>query len=342
MLVVGDIGGTKTLVALFAPGSDPRKPVADKEYHSASFPGLDAIVRAFLAETGQQADIGCFDVAGPVVQGRVHATNLPWSMDEQGLARALGLRRVMLLNDLKAIAYAVPHLSQDDLHTLNAGVPAPQGPIAVVAPGTGLGEAFLIWGGRGYIACESEGGHASFAPATDRQMELLRYMRERIGEVSFERVCSGIGIGNLYDFLRDTGAYPEPSAFSALLAQSADRTPLISRAGIQDRTGNPLAAATMELFVEILGGESGNLALKVMSTGGVYLAGGIPAHVLPLLGNGRFLDAFAAKGRFAALLRAMPVHVVTARAALLGAAHYALDSLDALDSAPELGQRPGT
>ncbi len=329
MLVVGDIGGTKTLLTLLEPGSDPRRPVAEKEYHSASYPGLDAIVRAFLAETGGKAEFGCFDVAGPVVQGQVQATNLPWTMDEQGLAQSLGLRRVILLNDLKAIAYAIPHLLPTDVHTLNDAAAEPNGPIAVVAPGTGLGEAFLVWNGRDYTACASEGGHASFAPTTDQQVDLLRYLRQRLGDVSFERVCSGLGIGNLYEFLRDSGAWPETPGFAGQLEQAADRTPLIARAGMQDPVGNPLAAAAMALFVEILGNEAGNLALKVMSTGGVYLAGGMPARVLPLLGTGRFLEAFVSKGRLAGVLRRMPVHVVTARAALLGAARYGLDSLPA-------------
>ena len=327
MLVVGDVGGTKTLLALYAPGSDVRSPVAEREYHSASYPGLADIARVFLAESGQKAEFGCFDVAGPVVEGRAHITNLPWTMDEQGLARDIGLRRVKLLNDLRAVANAVPVLLPQDRHTLNAGEAEPHGQIAVIAPGTGLGEAFLVWNGTEYIACESEGGHASFAPTNERQVALLRYLSHRFGEVSFERVCSGIGIGNLYDFLRDAGAHPETPAFAAQLAKAADRTPLITLAGLHDPSGNPLAAATLDLFVEIFGGEAGNLALKVLATGGVYLAGGMPARILPLLGDGRFLDAFANKGRLGGDLRRMPVHVVTAQAALLGAARYGLETL---------------
>lgn len=329
MLVVGDIGGTKTLLALYSPGSDPRKPVAEKEYHSASYPGLDVIVRAFLQETGQQATLGCFDVAGPVVRGQAHITNLPWTMDERGLAQAIGLQRVILLNDLKAIAHAVPHLQEIERHTLNAGEPEAHGALAVVAPGTGLGEAFLVWSGREYIACASEGGHASFAPTDERQADLWRALRKRFGEVSFERVCSGLGIANIYDFLRDSRAFAESPGFAARLAEAGDRTPLIAQAGLDDAAGNPLAAATLEIFVAVLGAEAGNLALKVMSTGGVYLAGGVPAHILPLLTDGRFLDAFTAKGRLAAVLRKMPVHVVTTRAALLGVALYGLAHMGA-------------
>jgi glucokinase len=303
--------------------------VAEKEYHSASYPGLDAIVRAFLGEVGRRAEFGCFDVAGPVVDGRSHITNLPWTMDEAGLAQACGLRRVILLNDLKAIAIAIPHLGPGDLTTLSAGEAEPHGALAVVAPGTGLGEAFLVWDGTRYLACASEGGHASFSPANARQVELWRTLHQRLGAVSFERVCSGSGIPNLYDFLRDSGAAAESPAFAAELAKAADRTPLISEAGIHDAAANPLAAAALRLFVEILAGEAGNLALKVMATGGVYLAGGMPARVLGLLAGDNFMSAFCDKGRLADVLRRMPVHVVTAPAALLGAARHGLDQMAA-------------
>jgi glucokinase len=248
-------------------------------------------------------------------------------MDEAALCQSLGLRRVMLLNDLKAIAYAVPRLQPTELHCINAGRAEPNGPMAVVAPGTGLGEAFLVWNGSAYIACSSEGGHASFAPTDERQSGLRRYLAARFGHVSCERVCSGLGIANIYDYLRERQPELEPAAFAAELSQAADRTPLISQAGVDDASGNPLAAATLEMFVTILGDEAGNLALKVLATGGVYLAGGIPAHILSKLADGRFVQAFVNKGRMSDLLAAMPVHVVTARAALLGAALYGLDQM---------------
>lgn len=327
MLLAGDIGGTKTLLALYAPASGAREPVEEAEFHSASYPGLDAIAREFLTRHNQTADYACFDVAGPVIGGHARLTNLPWDMDEAALCQTLGLRRVMLLNDLKAIAYAVPRLQPAELHRINEGRAEPNGPIAVIAPGTGLGEAFLIWGGSGYVACSSEGGHASFAPTDERQSELRRHLAQRFGHVSCERVCSGLGIANIYDHLRSAQPHLEPAAFAAALSQSADRTPLISQAGIDDAAGNPLAAATLDMFVTILGDEASNLALKVLATGGVYLAGGIPSHVLAELTDGRFMKAFVSKGRMSDLLAAMPVHVVTARAALLGAALYGLDQL---------------
>ena len=329
MLLAGDIGGTKTLLALCAPAIGARHPVAEAEFHSASYPGLDAMVREFLSGEKRTADYACFDVAGPVIGGRAHLTNLPWDLEEATLCRSLGLQHVTLLNDLKAIAYAVPHLEPADLQTINVGQPEQNGPIAVIAPGTGLGEAFLVWGGSCYIACSSEGGHASFAPTDERQMGLRRYLAERFGHVSCERVCSGLGIANIYDYLREIDPSAEPAPFAAALSRAPDRTPLIAQAGLEDPAGNPLAAATLEIFVSVLGDEASNLALKVLATGGVYLAGGIPAHLLPKLMDGRLMQAFVNKGRLTDLLTSMPVNVVTTRAALLGAALYGLDQMQA-------------
>lgn len=325
MLIAGDIGGTKTLLALYTPETGARAPVVEKEYRSAAYADLRDMVREFLAETGRSAEIACFDVAGPVVAGRARLTNLPWVLDEEGLRSDLGLRRVMLLNDLKAIAYAVPRLRPDELHVLNPGRPEPHGPLAVIAPGTGLGEAFLIWNGSEYIACSSEGGHADFAPGDARQAELWRYLSKRYGHVAYERVCSGSGIPNIYDFLRDAGHAAEAPGFAARLAAATDRTPLIVEAGMTEPDGNPLCAAALDIFVSVLGAEAGNMALKVMATGGVYVAGGMPLRVLDRLGEGRFMRPFAGKGRLAPVLEAMPVNVVLARAALIGAALYGLD-----------------
>jgi glucokinase len=327
MLLAGDIGGTKTLLALYTPATGARQPIAEAEFHSASYPGLDVMAREFLASVKGTADSACFDVAGPVIGGRARLTNLPWDVDEASLRQALGLQRVVLLNDLKAIAYAVPHLEPADLHLINVGKPEPNGPIAVVAPGTGLGEAFLVWSGNAYIACSSEGGHASFAPTDERQAGLRQYLAQRFGHVSIERVCSGLGIANVYDYLRDSDPASEPAAFADALARAADRTPLISQAGMAEPSGHALAAATLEMFVTILGDEAGNLALKVLATGGVYLAGGIPIHLMAKLTDGRFMQAFINKGRLSDMLANMPVHVVTTRAALLGAALYGLDQM---------------
>jgi glucokinase len=329
MLLAGDIGGTKTLLGLYKPESDPRQPVAEAEFPSASYSGLEAIVREFLKQTKKTAAYACFDVAGPVIKGRAHLTNLPWSLEEEALGRELGLKKAVLLNDLQAIAYAVPHLQAKDLYTINFGKPDPQGAMAVIAPGTGLGEAFLVWSGTEYIACSSEGGHASFAPADEIQAKLWRQASQKFGHVSYERVCSGQGLPNIYTFLRDSGYAQESAEFAAKLASAPDPTPVIVQAALDDPAAHPLCTATMEIFVAILGAEAGNLALKVLATGGVYLAGGIPKRVLNWLTDERFMQAFANKGRFADLLRDIPVYAVVSRAALLGAVLYGFHHLGA-------------
>lgn len=326
MLIAGDVGGTKTLLAFFTPENGARHPVVEKEFPSGEFKGLADVVRTFLADVKEPVTAACFDVAGPVVGGRARLTNLPWVVDEQSLARELGLAKVSVLNDLKAIAYAVPHLGDEDLHTINAGQAEPRGTLAVVAPGTGLGEAFLIWGGGDYISCASEGGHTDFGPADTLQADLWRHLAERFGHVAYERVCSGSAIPEMYEFLRERQHAPEPPGFATRLAGAHDRTPLIFAAALEESSENPLAVATLDLFVSILGAEAGNLALKVLATGGVYLAGGIPPRILPQLGSGPFMRAFTAKGRFAEMLGTIPVKVVVARAALLGAALYGLRS----------------
>jgi glucokinase len=328
VLIAGDIGGTKTLLALFDAASGPRKPVMTAEFRSADYTGLAPMVRAFLAEAEACAECACFDVAGPVDDGRTQLTNLPWTLDEETLRLDLSLDRVTLLNDLAAVAVSVPHLQPDEVHTINPGTPAPHGPVAVVAPGTGLGEAFLVWNGQAYIPCASEGGHADFAPADELQDGLLRFMRARFGHVPYERVCSGSGLPNLYDFLHEAGGHgDEPPGFSARLAEAADRTPLVVKAAVEDPEANPLAAAAVALFVSILGAEAGNLALKVLATGGVYLAGGMPGCLIPQLEDGGFMKAFVAKGRFTDRLTTTPVRVITTRAALLGAATYGLEHM---------------
>ncbi len=325
MLLAGDIGGTKTLLALYDLNGDVRKPVAEAEFHSADYAGLDVIVREFLAREHATAAEACFDVAGPVLGGRAHLTNLPWVLEESHLRDALGLKRVTLLNDLRAIAAAVPHLLAPETVVLNEGTPQPHATIAVVAPGTGLGEAFLIWRDRSYLACPSEGGHVSFAPTTEQQIGLLRYLTKRFGHVSVERVCSGPGIANIYDFLRDADPAAESATFAATLATVHDRTPLISQAGLEHPSENKLASQSLAMFIDILASESADMALKVLATGGLYLAGGIPAHILPLLTVERFMPAFTNKGRFAELLHRVPIRVVTTRAALLGAALHGLE-----------------
>jgi glucokinase len=325
LLLAGDIGGTKTDLAIYSAEGGPRRPLAQAEFHSASYPSLKAIVKEFLAKVDQPVDRACFDVAGPVIAGHAKITNLPWEIDETTSRQELGLRSVRLLNDLEAIARAVPILTPDDVHTLNPGEPTPGGTIAVIAPGTGLGEAFLTWDGSGYRAHASEGGHADFAPSDPTQIELLQYLRERYEHVSYERVCSGIGIPNIYEYLRDSGFGRESPEFSELLGAGADRTRLILDAALRPTAPCPLCIAALDIFIAVLGAEAGNLALKVFATGGVYLAGGIPLRVLAALDKGGVLEAFQRKGRFADLLADVPIHVIVCRAAIIGAASLGLD-----------------
>ncbi len=326
MLLAGDIGGTKTNLALFSEADGAHKPYFEKSYPSGEYDGLKAIVRDYLAEVGKEVESACFGVAGPVVDDRVQVTNLPWVVDAANLKSTFGWDAVDLLNDLEAIACAIPILEPDDLFTLSEGEAERGGAIAVVAPGTGLGEAFLVdFGGR-YYAHASEGGHASFGPVGAIQIGLLQYLNEQgHHHVSYERVCSGIGIPNIYAYLKASGFAEEPAWMTEAIAASTDPTPVIMNAAQDAEKDTPLARQTLITFVEILGSEAGNLALKVFSTGGIYLGGGIPPRILKALQTETFLEHLRRKGRFRDLLTAMPVHVIlNAQAALLGAAAFGL------------------
>jgi glucokinase len=325
MLIAGDIGGTKTRLALVSPEAGPRQFVAEQEFHSADFNGLQPVVEAFLAKTGVRPTSACFDVAGPVIDGQARMTNLAWDLNEAELCRGLGLARVTLLNDLNAVAHAIPHLKPEQLVDINPGKAKLHGAIAVMAPGTGLGEAFLIWSGTAYVACPSEGGHRDFAPANEVQAGLWSYLTDRFRHVAYERVAAGIGVQNVYDYVRSCDPSSESPAFAAALQAAIDRAPLIIDAALQNPDNNPLAAQALRIIIDVWGAEASNLALTVLATGGVYLAGGLPPRVLPQLQDGSFLRAFCAKGRFANLLRDVPIKVVIINAALLGAAIVGLE-----------------
>jgi glucokinase len=328
MLLAGDTGGTKTNLALFKDEESWREPVNEATFQSEDYLSLEALVQDYLAQQKVSIDHASFGVAGPVVDGHATITNLPWKMDEKDLQDALHIPSVSLLNDLDAIAHAVPHLDQRDVATINEGQAKPGGAIAVIAPGTGLGEAFLIWNGTAYQTHSSEGGHADFAPSNPFELDLLRYLLERFPHVSYERVCSGKGFPNIYAYLRDAGHALEPDWLAAELAQASDKTPIIMKAALDMTVTCEIAAATLNTFVSVLGAEAGNMALKVLATGGVYLGGGIPPRILPYLSGERFMQSFCNKGRLGKLLTAIPVHVIlNPKIALLGAALHGFEAM---------------
>ncbi|HME35729.1 MAG TPA: glucokinase [Candidatus Sulfotelmatobacter sp.] len=328
MLIAGDIGGTKTDLAIFSSAAGPHAPLAEARVHSADYPSLQAMVKEFLAKAQKPVDRACFAVAGPVIGGRVKTTNLPWVIEESALAHELNLNlnAVHLINDLEAIARAVPILRPSDVVTVNAGEPVPEGTIAVIAPGTGLGESFLTWEGSRYLAHSSEGGHADFAPTDARQIRLLEYMFKKFDHVSFEHVCSGIGIPNIYEFLRDVEGIPETPEVAALVASAGDRSVVIISQAVDSKNSSKLCAATIDMFISILAAEASNLAVKFLATGGVYVAGGVAIHTLPIIKQPAFMERFKRKGRFADLLGRIPLHVVITPAGLAGAAQCGLEN----------------
>jgi len=324
MLLAGDIGGTKTVLALFSREEGAHTILKKKKYRSKKYDSLDSIVQEFVAEFSAEIEVASFGVAGPVQHNRAHVTNLPWVVDGAALSQGLGGAPVHLLNDLQAIANAVPILEGEDLHTLQVGEAEPQGAIGVIAPGTGLGEAFLVWNGRSHQAHPSEGGHTDFAPRNSLEFGLLQYLRQKYKRVSYERVCSGIGIPNIYAYLRDNTQTLEIDEVTTQLADADDWTPIIVAAAVAGQS--PLCQAALDLFISILGAEAGNLALKLLATGGIYLGGGIPPRILPQIEASDFISSFQQKGRFASLLAKMPVHIILSpQAALYGAARDALE-----------------
>jgi len=321
MLLAGDIGGTKTNLALFSP-EEGIIPLAQATFKSADYADLRSVIAQFLADTGSSIDNAVFGVAGPVVRGQAEATNLPWVVSEMVLKEALGFRSVKLLNDLEATAYGVPNLPAEDLFVLHEAAPG-SGSKVVIAPGTGLGEAVLCQQEGRYHVIPSEGGHVDFAPTSLLEIRLLRYLMGKFGHVSYERVCSGKGLPNIYAFLKKQGFAEELPGMKAALRKSVDPTPIIVQKAMAGEC--ELSIATLNTFVSILGSEAGNLALKVMATGGVYLGGGIPPKILAKLKDGTFMASFVNKGRFADLLAHIPVYVIlNDKTALFGAACYGL------------------
>jgi len=321
MILAADVGGTSTRLALMEATGPRLTRVAEEIFPSGSHRSLDEIVARFLAAHRQPIEAACFGIPGPVRDGRVTTTNLPWEVDAKRLAVLLALETVALINDLEAHAYGVAALEPADLHVLNAGAPPAAGNRAIIAAGTGLGEAGLYWDGEEYHPFASEGGHVDFAPRSEIEIDLLRFLQARLGRVSVERVVSGPGLYEIYVFLRDTGRAVEPPWLAAAVA-GEDPSPVIAEAALASRSA--LCVEALDLFVSLYGAEAGNLALKMMATGGVYVGGGIAPKILAKLADGRFVEAFVAKGRMRPLLEAVPVHVIlNEQTGLLGAARYA-------------------
>lgn len=321
MILAGDIGATNTRLAWFDVIDGALVRGAVRTYPSQSRTGLDEIAGEFMRETPGSPQHACFGIAGPVRDGRAEGTNLPWAVDARQLAAALALDEVILLNDLEANAWGLATLPETDFVVLQPGRPAPTGNAAVISAGTGLGEAGLVWDGQRHRPVASEGGHADWAPQDELGVALWRFLAAEVGHVSVERVLSGPGLHNIYRFLRDAQGVAEPGWLAAALRREA-AAPLISRVALEGRA--EICARALALFVAIYGAEAGNLGLRMLATGGVYLGGGIAPRILPALEGRTFLDAFARKGRMRSLLEDVPVRVVlNDQAALRGAARLA-------------------
>jgi len=321
VILAGDVGGTKTALALFELRDGALVLEREATLPSREFPTFEDAVARFLDGGARPAvEAACFGVAGPVVNGRSVTTNLPWQLDEATLAASLPARRVRLLNDLEATGYGVLTLPPTALEPLQRGA-ARRGNMVLIAAGTGLGEALLIWDGQRHLVVASEGGHVDFAARTDLETELLRFLRKELGRVSYERVLSGPGLYNVYRFLRDTGGLPEPSWLHDRIA-TGDPSAVVSEVGLAG--GHPLCVQALDLFVAVYGAEAGNLALKALAVGGVFVGGGIAPKIRAKLADGTFVTAFCDKGRFGELMASIPVSLVLeSRTALLGAARVA-------------------
>jgi len=319
--LAGDIGGTKTNLGLFQEGK--KRPVVKlmETYPSSSAASLEAIIEQFLAIHPVSINSACFGIAGPVQNGRCKATNLPWVVDETKIKNRFKFKNAILINDLTATALAIPFLNNRELYSVNTARAQKNSNLALIAPGTGLGQALLIWQRQGYIPLTSEGGHGDFAPANKPQVDLWRYLYQIFGHVSIERILSGPGLYNTYSWLINSGRYKEPAWLSKDIRET-DPARVITESAINK--AQPLCKAALDIFVSVLGAAAGNLALTGMATGGVYLGGGIPPKILPWLKHKTFLKAFTDKGRFKDLMEKIPVKVIlNEKAALIGAASCA-------------------
>jgi glucokinase len=321
MILAGDIGGTNARLAFFDVMNGQFRLVSASVFPSREYAGLDQIVSKFVGTSNVHPDAACFGVPGPVRSGRVETSNLPWVIESTRLADELNLKKTVLINDLEANAWGIATLGPEDVVSLNQVKGNPVGNQAVISAGTGLGEAGMCWDGAQHRIFATEGGHSDFAPRNELEIDLFRYLSGRYGHVSYERIVSGPGLVNVFHFLRDSGRGTEPQWLTDQMAHG-DPAAAISRAALDGACG--LCEQALDLFVSVFAAEAGNLALKIMSTGGVYLGGGIAPKMLAKLSGPLFMHAFVGKGRMQPLLEAMPVKVITNdKTALMGAARCA-------------------
>jgi len=321
MILAGDIGGTNARLAYFQTQNGHLRLVSEHVYPSREHDELGEIVCQFLQDSGKRPDLACFGIAGPVRNGRVETSNLPWVIEQSRLAKQIRVSSTMLINDLEASAWAIGALESGDLVSLNQVSGPNSGNQAMIAPGTGLGEAGLFWDGNRHHVFACEGGHSDFAPQGELQIELLRFLQARFGHVSYERVLSGPGLVNVYEFLRETKRGQESPELAQAMTKG-DPAAAISHAALEHTSS--LADQALDLWISVYGAEASNLALKIMSTGGLFLAGGISPKILERLKGKLFLEAFFDKGRLRPLVESIPVQVVTNdKAGLLGAARCA-------------------
>ena len=320
MILAGDVGGTKVHLALYDFINGKLEYSRDEKYSAKNYSGLEEIVKVFLG--AHKVTAACFGVPGPVRDGRLRLTNLPWTLDSRELAVSLVITHVFLINDLEANGYGVDELAADQIYTLSEGDPSQIGNRALIAAGTGLGEGLLIWNGRSHTPYPSEGGHADYAPRNEDEIDLLRFLKQKYnGRISEERVVSGPGLTNIYEFLREVRGVDEPAWLAERIADE-DPNAVITELALAARS--EICEKAMDMFVSAYGAEAGNLALKLLSVGGVYVGGGIAPRIIEKIKDGRFMKAFTDKGRLSQLLVNMPVRIILdSRAALLGAAAYA-------------------
>jgi glucokinase len=324
MILAGDIGGTKSRLAAFETEGNRLSCVVEKIYPSKEHAGLAEIVADFVKSEGIPARSACFGVAGPVRNGRSKISNLPWIIDSQELATQLRLSRVGLINDLEAFAYGIDALESKDFVAISEGEPNAEGNMAVVSAGSGLGEAGLFWDGFRHHPFACEGGHTEFAPKNDVEVELLKYLMNKYGHqhVSYERILSGPGVKNVYEFLRDSKLEEEPAWLKEQLEGAKDAPALISELALNNKA--PICTRTISIFVSVFGSEAGNCALKFMATGGVFVAG-IAGKIVAKMKEGPFMESFLDKGRMKDLLQAVPIKVVLNEdSGLYGAARFTL------------------